>query len=372
MKEQNNESSNTFECLPPFELEDDASIVQDRIKGYFQQEKRLDGRNFYEIRPIFIRTNVSSKASGSCYLSQKNTSVLCSVFGPKPLSRNTARETRTTVEKGSLTFEVTLTPLCQRRLKCNTGTNSKTFELSRGIMALRRDEERRLTNCLAETFQSIVLFEHLPYASIVVHLIVIYNDGGLTSAAINCVSVALTDAGIPLKDVCVSITIALLPKPESLNTEKDFLNDTEHLNSLEEDKRTDESQGQELLAQRSNPDLDNFFILIDPTDKELHLLSNKFYFPSSNFSDDKFCACVFYLAFCTSDSTVAFLDIQGAFRMENLTSILGPAEYVCLQIACEFKKQLRQQLNHRRKTNHLEACLANQLFQRIKPFTDIV
>jgi len=51
------------------------------------QGLRSDGRKAEEMRPIFIKTKVVTQAKGSAYLEAGDTKVMCSVFGPREVSK---------------------------------------------------------------------------------------------------------------------------------------------------------------------------------------------------------------------------------------------------------------------------------------------
>ena len=45
--------------------------------------KRLDGRNFDELRPLSIKAGVIDNASGSAYVEWGNNKIIAAVYGPK-------------------------------------------------------------------------------------------------------------------------------------------------------------------------------------------------------------------------------------------------------------------------------------------------
>lgn len=322
----------------PLPCEEDVLKEHKALKDFLTSQYD-EKRDPYKMRPIFVRTNVCSKALGSSYLCQRNTSVLCTIFGPKPLSFQTAKQTQTSLEKGSLEFDINFTSFCQSTKsakECLLRPDMHVFKEKRFLQGTH--EEESLANRLAETFQSVVLFEYIPYTSFDVCLTILTNEGGLTSAAINCVSIGLADAGIPMKSLCVSMTIALTPHPFLL---------------------------QEVENKVTSSDM---LVLVDPSHEELSFLesieTNLTYETSQKEPTQMTFICV---AFCTSDSTIALLDVQGFIQHENLHSLLKQSESWCIQLCHEIRKQICGELAYRKKTDHLEAVYASYLMKQLKP-----
>ena len=73
---------------------------------------------------------------------------------------------------------------------------------------MRRKTERRaveVANLIRDTIEKTVLGSLLPRAIIDVHVMVMTNDGGARSCAINAAVMAIVDAGIPCADLTASI-----------------------------------------------------------------------------------------------------------------------------------------------------------------------
>ena len=87
-----------------------------------------------------------------------------------------------------------------------------------------------MQNTIASAFQS-TLFTHLyPHSTITISLHVLSHDGSLLAACINAATLALIDAGVPMRDYIVACTSGLTP-PNSGNESSDPLLD---LNGMEE------------------------------------------------------------------------------------------------------------------------------------------
>lgn len=325
---------------------------------------REDQREFYQLRPIFSRINVSSRATGSCYLSQGQTKLLCTILGPKPSTRVNTRRLGNTAESGCLDFEVTFTPFSRvgrgRITKAGGGIGQS---LRHPNDLCGSTEEERLANRLVETFQSVVLLDRFPNTTIEIYLTVLENEGGLTAAAINCVSMALADAGIPSQDLCVAVTVGMITglHHDATSLEPDSPQpSTSHMGKKEADRR----QKPNAIA-FEDP---NCLILADPTDRELDAYDQLSHTDTTN---PLRINCL-HLGLCTSDTTVALLDAEGAFSSEETAAALRLAEAACIQIAGELREQLRRQLAHRRHKEHIEAVLTQKLLESIKPQAETV
>ena len=86
-------------------------------------------------------------------------------------------------------------------------------------------------NVIAAAFTS-TLFTHLyPHSTVQINLHVLSQDGSLLAACLNAATLALVDAGIPMKDYIVACTSGLTPPNSSNRDSADPLLD---LNGTEE------------------------------------------------------------------------------------------------------------------------------------------
>lgn len=149
---------------------------------------RLDGRRRDEIRRIDCKLGVNANASGSAFLRMGNTKVQCSVFGPKePTFQHRADHRKSFVQ-------------CHWNL-----TKFARPQRSGGLFA-----SRERADLIANTVEGVVLGNLLEKTEIDVAIQFTECDGGELSAAVNCVSLALIDAGIPLKDFIVACDVGLV------------------------------------------------------------------------------------------------------------------------------------------------------------------
>merc|ERR1719321_1669057 len=67
-----------------------------------------------------------------------------------------------------------------------------------------------LEGCIRETFEAAIQLHHYPRSQLDIHILVLQDHGGVTAAAINATTLALIDAGIPLRDFVVACTSGFL------------------------------------------------------------------------------------------------------------------------------------------------------------------
>jgi len=152
---------------------------------------RVDGRRPNEIRKIQFRLNLFSRADGSAYYEQGNTKVLAAVYGPRQVSRKKqAKHDRAIIncEYSMATF--------------STGERKKKFKRD------RRSTEISLV--IRQTFESVIMTHLFPRTQIDIFMQVLQADGGTRCACINAASLALIDAGIPMKDFVVSCAAGMI------------------------------------------------------------------------------------------------------------------------------------------------------------------
>ncbi|XP_076373556.1 exosome complex component Ski6 [Tachypleus tridentatus] len=150
---------------------------------------RLDGRRPHELRKIECRMGVFAQADGSAYIQQGNTKVLAAVYGP--------HEIRGSKSKG-LHDKVLIN--CQYSM-----ATFSTGERKRRPRGDRKSQE--MTLHLQQTFEAAILTQLYPKSQIDIFVEVLQADGGNYSTCVNAATLALVDAGIPIKDyVCACTT----------------------------------------------------------------------------------------------------------------------------------------------------------------------
>jgi len=146
-----------------------------------QDGKRVDGRTPEEFRPVKVVAGVLETADGSAYVELGDTHAIAGVFGPRELHPRHQK----------------LSARCRLKVNYSMAPFSVTDRKRPGPG--RREKE--LSKVIAEAFEPVVLLKRFPATSIDVFVQVLQADAGTRVAAINAVSVALADAGIPMTDL---------------------------------------------------------------------------------------------------------------------------------------------------------------------------
>lgn len=140
---------------------------------------RLDGRRINEIRPMKMEIGVLSRADGSCYLEWGNNKVLAAVYGPRELHPRRLQKT----DSALIRYRYNMAAFSVED-RIRPGPSRRSIEISK---------------VSREAFEPVVLTHLYPGAVIDVFAEVLQADAGTRTAAINAASLALADAGIPMK-----------------------------------------------------------------------------------------------------------------------------------------------------------------------------
>eukprot|EP00039_Didymoeca_costata_P027684 m.18927 g.18927 ORF g.18927 m.18927 type:complete len:227 (+) comp6449_c0_seq1:80-760(+) len=140
---------------------------------------RPDGRAIHDLRESKAEVGVLASSDGSARFYQGETSVLVSVQGPGSVGPRSELPTRATLEV--------------------------FWQPKTGIAGLReRAWEQRIHHAL----NSIILGDEFPRTRIIVTLQEMSNDGSLFACALNAASLALMDAGIPMRECVAAVEVA--------------------------------------------------------------------------------------------------------------------------------------------------------------------
>src|SRR4030043_225000 len=145
---------------------------------------RLDGRKADELRPLKIEVGVLSNADGSAYIEHGKNKILAAVFGPKEMHPKHL----------SLPDRMVL--------RCRYHMAPFSVQERKSPAPSRREVE--LSKVIRESLEPSVFVEYYPRSGIDVFIEVLQADGGTRCAAITAASLALADAGIPMRDLVVA------------------------------------------------------------------------------------------------------------------------------------------------------------------------
>jgi exosome complex component RRP41 len=152
-----------------------------------KEGKRLDGRGFEELRPIKIEVGVLKRADGSCYFELGDNKVIAAVYGPREMHPRHAQDAKMAVVK----FRYNMAPFSVDDRK-RPGPDRRSVEISK---------------VSREALDPVIMREFYPKTAIEVYVEILQSDAGTRTAGINAASVALADAGIPMKDLVSSVAV---------------------------------------------------------------------------------------------------------------------------------------------------------------------
>ncbi|MEK0349610.1 MAG: exosome complex exonuclease Rrp41 [Nitrosopumilus sp.] len=152
---------------------------------------RCDGRKVDETRKITIKAGVLKNADGSAYIEFGDNKILVGIFGPRDVHPKHMSDTDT----GILRVRYHMEPFSVTERK-NPAPSRREIEISKVIK---------------EALEPAVMLEKFPRTAVDVFIEVLQADGGTRCAALSAASVALADAGIPMRDMvaaCASGKVA--------------------------------------------------------------------------------------------------------------------------------------------------------------------
>lgn len=159
---------------------------------------RLDGRKSDELRRIRCKLGVFSVADGSAYFEMGNTKVLAAVYGPHEPTR-----------RGTGSFQQQ--PINEEHVIVNCQYSMAVFSTGERKRRPRGDRKSmEMSAHLKQTFEAAIKTELYPRSQIDIFVEILQADGGNYCASVNAATLALIDAGIPLKDYVCACTASLV------------------------------------------------------------------------------------------------------------------------------------------------------------------
>ncbi|MGD2142611.1 MAG: exosome complex exonuclease Rrp41, partial [Candidatus Bathyarchaeota archaeon] len=155
-----------------------------KSKTKSKSKKRFDGRKAKELRPIKIESGVLPNTDGSAYIEMGRNKILVGVFGPREMHPKRLSKPNMAV------------------LRCRYHMSPFSVTPRRSPAPSRRDTEIGMVMNWA--LEPAIFLDRYPRSVIDVYAEVLQADGGTRTACINAATVALVDAGIPMKDLVSS------------------------------------------------------------------------------------------------------------------------------------------------------------------------
>jgi exosome complex component RRP41 len=142
---------------------------------------RCDGRKVDQTRKVTIKAGVLKNANGSAYIEFGDNKILAGVFGPRDVHPKHLADTDTGIIR------------CRYHMSPFSVTERKNPAPSR--------REIEIGKVIKEALKPAVMLEKFPRTTVDVFVEVLQADGGSRCAALDAASVALADAGIPMRDM---------------------------------------------------------------------------------------------------------------------------------------------------------------------------
>jgi exosome complex component RRP41 len=154
------------------------------IKLIDENGRRTDGRMPDEMRPLKIEAGVLARADGSAYVEWGMNKIMAAVYGPRECHpRHLQNPERALVQ-------------------CNYNMASFSVEDRKKPGPDRRSHE--ISKIISEALTHVVFTEYFPRTSIDVYIEVLQANAGTRCAGLTAASVALADAGVPMRDLVAS------------------------------------------------------------------------------------------------------------------------------------------------------------------------
>ena len=154
---------------------------QEQVRLLDNKGLRVDGRRVDELRPIKLEVGLLDKANGSAYIEHGRNKILVGVFGPREAHpKHIALADRAVVK-------------CRYHMAPFSTDERKSPAPSR--------RELELSKVIRESLEPAIMSEYFPRATIDIYIEVLQADAGTRCAGITAASLALADAGIPMREL---------------------------------------------------------------------------------------------------------------------------------------------------------------------------
>ena len=159
----------------------------EKPKLIMEDGRRHDGRLPDQLRPIKMEVGILKNADGSAYVEFGKTRVVAAVYGPRePQPRHIASPYRAVLR-------------CRYHMAPFSTSDRKSPAPSR--------REIELSKVIREALEAVVFTELYPRTTIDVFIEVLQADGGTRTAGLTAASLALADAGVPMKDLVAGVAV---------------------------------------------------------------------------------------------------------------------------------------------------------------------
>ncbi|MBI4983263.1 exosome complex exonuclease Rrp41 [Candidatus Woesearchaeota archaeon] len=150
--------------------------------------QRLDGRKFDELRPMEAKAGVIPNADGSAYFRAGNTISYAAVYGPRELFPKHLQNPK----KGIIRCYYNMMPFSGSGERIRPGMNRRAQEISL---------------VLTKALNPVIDLSEFPNSVVDIFVELPQTDAGTRCAALCAASIALADAGIPMRDMVSAIAV---------------------------------------------------------------------------------------------------------------------------------------------------------------------
>ncbi|MDO8657029.1 MAG: exosome complex exonuclease Rrp41 [Nanoarchaeota archaeon] len=151
-------------------------------------KQRLDGRKDDELRPIEAKAGIISNAQGSASFKIGKTWALAAVYGPRELFPKFLQNPK----EGILRCHYSMMPFSGSGERVRPGANRRAQEIAMVI---------------GKALEPVVDLSSFPNSVVDIYIDLPQTDAGTRCAGLSAASMALADAGIPMKDMVSSVAV---------------------------------------------------------------------------------------------------------------------------------------------------------------------
>jgi exosome complex component RRP41 len=153
--------------------------------------RRADGRAPDQMRDVRISVGVISNADGSAMVSYGNTTAVAAVYGPREMHPRHL----SLPDKAVMRVRYHMAPFSTKDERKNPAPSRREIEISK---------------VLREALEPAIFLEQFPRSRIDVFVEIVQADGSTRVASLTAASLALADAGVPMRDLVIGVSVGLV------------------------------------------------------------------------------------------------------------------------------------------------------------------
>ncbi|MGD0717814.1 MAG: exosome complex exonuclease Rrp41 [Halobacteriota archaeon] len=154
---------------------------------FMKNGKRIDNRLPKELRPIKFEVGALQRADGSCYVEHGGNKIMAAVYGPRAVHPRHLQQANRAIIR--YRYNMASFSVEERR---RPGPDRRSVEISK---------------VSRQAIDPVIIKEFYPRSTIDIFVEILQADAGTRSAGINAASVALADAGVPMRGLISSCAV---------------------------------------------------------------------------------------------------------------------------------------------------------------------